>query len=578
MTGSSTFANGTLIESGGSLTSPSAFLTGAIDDEGILTVAQDDDADFAATLSGAGQFIKSGSGTLTLGDQMFAGATTVAAGTLMLSGAMPSAVTVGNGGTLAGTGRIASLTVESGGQLSLGNAATGTLNVSGDLVQKSGSSLLVTLAADRTAPILAVDGAATIENGATLSLAPDTAAALIGSHYTLVTASNGITGSYDFVALPGSGLELRLTQGSDAIIGLVARQGSALGQVATSTSGAAVAPALAALGLSSQAYTDLTLDPSDARVVSALTALSGDFHPSVQTAMVHDALLFENQVQAHLATGSAAQHSTFWGQILALNGRDKGAAGASDLDRRSFAVMTGLDLSMPGVAQFGLVGGYTRTRLEAPDGSAHGTIKSGHVSGYFGTHTGPLSVHGGVGYSWSKIGTTRNVVFDSFNDQDHAAYDGHMLDGFGEVAYAMPLGAVTLTPFARVTVVHVHSDAFAETGGESSLAGDPSNRTASFGDLGDRIALRVGQDVNLAASVALEHALGHVQSWAKLHFLAGTDAFEVPGTVLPRNTVRPTLDLVFRPRTNVAINLGYAGGYGSGNHESSGRVGLTLAL
>ena len=292
LSAASTFTDGTAIQSGASLTGSSDVLTGAIDDAGTLVVNQAADGAFGAVLTGAGDFIKQGAGTLTIGDQNFTGPTQIAAGTLLLAGTLPSAVTVGNGGALAGTGRIASLTAESGGQLSLGQNATGTLNVSGDLVQQAGSTLLVTLGADRTAPVLVVDGKATIANGATLSLGPDTAAATIGSHYTLLTAAGGIAGGYAFAALPGSDLELRLTQGPDAVVGLVARQGSSLSAVATSASGAAVAPALAARGLTSQAYNDLTLDPSDAHVASALAALSGDFHPSVQTAMIEDALRF----------------------------------------------------------------------------------------------------------------------------------------------------------------------------------------------------------------------------------------------------------------------------------------------
>jgi autotransporter-associated beta strand protein len=114
---------------------------------GNLTVDQASNTQFNGVISGTGQLIKSGAGTLDLtGTNTYTGATTVNAGALLVNGstAAGSAVTV-NGGTLGGSGTVnGTLTVNSGGTVAPGNSP-GILTVNNNVTFASGSNFSVEL-------------------------------------------------------------------------------------------------------------------------------------------------------------------------------------------------------------------------------------------------------------------------------------------------------------------------------------------------------------------------------------------------------------------------------------------------
>ena len=109
-----------------------------------LTVGDATDTTFAGGLiSGGGNLVKVGTGTLTLsGGSSFGGATAVKAGTLNLIGSLGGPVNVNSGGTLAGTGIVGGL-LTNGGTVSPGGAAVGMLTLNGGYTQLPGGTLQV---------------------------------------------------------------------------------------------------------------------------------------------------------------------------------------------------------------------------------------------------------------------------------------------------------------------------------------------------------------------------------------------------------------------------------------------------
>lgn len=100
----------------------------------------------AGVISGAGNFIKTGAGTLELtAGETYTGTTTISAGTLLVNGSLDaaSAVTVATNAILGGTGTIGgNVSVLAGGKIAPGNSI-GTLNVGGNLTLSGNLSIEV---------------------------------------------------------------------------------------------------------------------------------------------------------------------------------------------------------------------------------------------------------------------------------------------------------------------------------------------------------------------------------------------------------------------------------------------------
>ena len=160
------------IAAGGLITAAERFSgTAKISTGASLTFDQSADASYGGALTGTGNVIKSGIGSLTLtGASTYTGATTIEGGALVVNGAIDSrsgGVAVNSGGTLSGMGTIAGLvTVNAGGTLS---GTSGTTLRMGGLTLGSGASVNVALSGPSTTALFNVTGNLTL--GGTLNVA-----------------------------------------------------------------------------------------------------------------------------------------------------------------------------------------------------------------------------------------------------------------------------------------------------------------------------------------------------------------------------------------------------------------------
>lgn len=146
--------SGSLIFSIGAIIAPGSIIApqipgpinpiGAIDNSGTVTMLVDSGSyTYNRVISGNGDFVKSGAGTVILSNtNLYTGATTISAGELKVNGsiASSSSTTIASGGILSGTGTIGNLTLNSGASFAPGNSI-GTTNVSGNFTMNSGSTL-----------------------------------------------------------------------------------------------------------------------------------------------------------------------------------------------------------------------------------------------------------------------------------------------------------------------------------------------------------------------------------------------------------------------------------------------------
>jgi uncharacterized protein with beta-barrel porin domain len=381
----------------------------AISNAGTLVFNQSANETYVGALTGAGQLMKSGTGSLTLGDQTgFTGASLISAGQLVMAGMTPSVVTVASNGTLAGNGRVGGLTLQAGSTVSPSAASgsgVGTLSVAGNFAQASGATYAAQVAGN-TADKITVTGTATLASGAKLVIT--TQNPVYGQSYTLLTAAGGLSGQYTVVQ---SDLTYRLTYDADSVAVTFGRSNAAMLALAQGANQLSVATALISLPSANTLYTTLGLAPDDATLRAAYPQLTGDLHGAVRSAILHTADMAIETALARNGTRQTGWH--LWGQSLGSTGNSTGLGGAAPVSRQSYGGVMGLENGL-GSVTLGLAASYLHTRLNAATGTA--SVNTPDVLGYARAELHGLSLQGGLGYAWASNHVSRQVSFTGFSD------------------------------------------------------------------------------------------------------------------------------------------------------------------
>ncbi|OYW33090.1 MAG: hypothetical protein B7Z45_08750, partial [Azorhizobium sp. 12-66-6] len=175
---------------------------------------------FANDISGDGDLIKAGAGTLILsGTDTYTGNTYVLGGTLSINGSIISDVAVGEEGTLRGTGLIAA-PVAVAGRLAPGNSP-GTLTVAGPVTLLSSATFQADIdgtgtgtGAGNYSRLVTTGATGTVQVAGTLAPvlrgitgdATNAYTPALGSSYTIIQTSAGLSGSFASLAQPTAGL------------------------------------------------------------------------------------------------------------------------------------------------------------------------------------------------------------------------------------------------------------------------------------------------------------------------------------------------------------------------------------
>ncbi|GMV63753.1 MAG: hypothetical protein AMXMBFR74_29200 [Parvibaculum sp.] len=593
LTGANGYTGGTTV-SGGTLAGNTSSLQGDIVNNASLLFDQSADGTYAGVLSGNGDIVKSGAGSLVLSgiSGAFTGGLEVLSGSLVVDGTFGGGLLV-SGGFLGGSGTVGSTTLGGGATLAAGNSI-GTLTVAGDLAFSAGSVLAVEVndggdAAGVNADFVHVTGAATIASGAVVEVAPangtdDGITYAPSTTYRILTADGGISGVFDGVTAGFAFLMPEVSYDATNVF-LTLTQMAAFEDVASTPNQQGVAAAAEALGAGNPLYDEI-IGMSEEEAQAAFDALSGEAHASSTGVFSSSAGIVRRTIFSRLfsrfgaprgfaaaegyvpAAGDETPHGyTVWGELVRGWGETDGSVSAAGIERNSTGFLGGVDREIGEASRIGIALGYSHATFDVSGRASSGESDNFHVAGYAGTELGPMDLKGVLGYSYQMAESRRRVVVGGVIDDLSADYGAHTFQASGEASVDLAAGPVTLTPFAGLAVVHVETEAFTETGGPSALSIASSSNTTGISELGLRAAREAGS-LTLFGSASWRHVFGDVEPLSRASFASSpATTFSVRGTPLSEDvaSIGGGVELLIAEETT--LEFSYRGEFASDSRD-----------
>ncbi|MGX5804045.1 autotransporter outer membrane beta-barrel domain-containing protein [Bradyrhizobium sp. Arg314] len=554
---------------------------------------------FASAIGGIGTINQiAGTTNLTANSSGFTGATNVSGGLLAVNGSLANSLVTISGGTLGGNGTVGGIVAQSGGIIAPGNSI-GTLNVAGDIDQAAGSIYRVELTSTGQSDLIHATGTTTIAAGAVLDVVKtDAAPYVLGTHYTVLQADAGVTGTY---TLSGAGPFIGLVANYDPThVYLDVVQAKSFASVGLTPNQIATGGGAESLGAGNPLYDATVVLPTAAAAQDAFDQLSGEIHASAKGMLLEDSRFIRDATTNRIAAAfgdagaaplpvmaygeggpemAAADTDRFavWGQAFGAWGNTDSDGNAAAFDRSTGGLLVGAD-RLVGDWRVGLIGGYSHSSFHADARYSSGSSDNYHLGLYGGTNWGAIAFRTGAAYSWNGISTKRSVAFNGFADQLSADRDAGTAQVFGELAYKMDANRFHFEPFADLAYVSVHTDGFTEQGGAAALASAGSTTNATFTTLGLRASTEValgGMSATARGMLGWRHAFGDVTPTSTFA-LAGGDAFTIAGVPVARDSAVIEAGFDLQMSANATLGLSYVGQFGGHSTDNGAKANLNV--
>jgi len=620
-TGGLTVAQGSVTTQGVNVTLPSLNGTtqgGLTINGGSVSVAS---GNFPGSVSGTGGLTKTGSGTLTLGAQNpLSGPTNVAGGTLSIGGLPNSPVTVQTGATLTtpapasagGSGAGAQtgpLTGASGSQIVV-SAPGSTLSVGGNLTLAPGSTLQVNTAPGTAPSQVSTSGSATVGgSNLVVNAAPGTQPA-DASGAVIVSATGGVSGQFASTSTNLLYLTPQVSHTPTSVLLTFAPNGTPLPAGAVTPNQRAVAAAVASLGTGSGLY-QAALGLTAATAPAAFESLDGSLHASVASMLLNQSQVARDAVSQRLRDSlslalecDAAQPSNeptrnnmtspdqgddcrsqpratqAWASVYGNDGQmrnrsvDDGGSGAATLHRRGMGVLAGVDAPFADAWRAGMFGGLGHRTFNT-GASASGNSNDAQIGAYVNRRFGRLGATVGGAYGWQQISAQRAIAIGPIAQTARATYDAAVWQVFGEAAWRLDAGGVSVEPFANVAYARVRTDAFDESGSIAGLHADEQSHGVTFSTAGLRGEILFATGTGLAASGRLRlsagwrHAYGANTPDMQLAFSGTSAAFTVGGVPIARDAAVVSAGIDAFVSDAVTLGVSYSGQFGGKVSDNS---------
>ncbi|WP_036662661.1 autotransporter domain-containing protein [Pandoraea sp. SD6-2] len=494
-----------------------------------LTLTDNTSQTFGGSLTGSGGLVKQGTGTLTLNgiSSAFTGTTTVSGGTVAVGDAASAGAVLGGNvqvstrGTLRGHGTVLG-NVNNSGTVAPGGSI-GTLTVNGNYVQAATGTLSIEVSPTQGSQ-LHVGGSATL--GGTLAIVYDPGT-YTARQYTLLTATNGVTGRFSAV-----------TNTTTA--------GANLGTLQSSVNYGANAVDLTLAAAAGSAADPLVVAPTNTSIYTAVgtTAL-------LQAQGANAALLGRlGNLQSDLATSTDA-----WITATGTSTKVGGTGSAPGFLTHEYGFLAGADRQL-GTAMVGAASGYTHTTLGEDGTGASGAIDTLRLALYGSQPMGAVNVSGTLGYGLNFLSQKRSFVGIGTAEGDHI---GQEFTAATQASLPMQVAGFTLAPHIGLRYSYVHGNRFTEDGasGQNLQVGADNVRSLqpyvgitldkAFGDTARPVNMQLR--LGYAREVLGGGRVVQVQSQDGTVFIA-------PGTDLPRSFLTTGASVSLQASKATAVSLG----------------------
>lgn len=559
--------------------------------------------------------VKAGPGAIAVGDL-----------TLSLVGANPSFNSVINTGTIDGQISLSQGTMESltnSGLITISYPGSGiTHSIDGTFTQTSTGTLALRVDANGGNDKLSVIGTANL--GGTLEVLAQPGNYGLNTTYTVVTATNGVNGTFANVFTNLAFLTPKLTYDADDAFLTLTRNMTFFCAIAQTQNQKGPACALDKSPMTSPLVLAV-VNQTNAGARQAFDALSGEIHGTLQTIILDDSFYIRQAILGRLRQASFADGAgpaaalgwggpalaygqadapalsyadaskpafpvkapvarpddldlAFWAQALGAWGHINADGNAAEASRTLGGFITGVDRRF-GDWRAGFAAGYTNSsvNIDARASSAH--IDTAVAAAYAGTSFGPWNFRSGAAFAWNAISTDRAIIFPGFLETASARYGADEEQVFGEIGYGMIIGRVAAEPFAGLAYVHLHAGSFMEAGGIAALNGFGDSENVGYTTLGARLAsayvLQNGTVLIPRASLAWQHAFDDVNPAAALAFQSTGVPFGIVGLPIARDEAVVEAGLDVRVNARATIGISYLGQLASTGQDHSVRGNFT---
>jgi outer membrane autotransporter protein len=278
-------------------------------------------------------------------------------------------------------------------------------------------------------------------------------------------------------------------------------------------------------------------------------------------------------LEAHNLNDPNAQ-GRLWLQAIGGYGKLDGEHGSSSLEQRTKGSVLGADWALNPQWRLGVLGGYSRTDLDAT--GVDGNVESWHAGVYASRQSGPFALRLGAAYSGHQGESKRTVAFNGFSDRPKGDYDADSQQAFAELGYAMGSGRLSAEPFANLGYQRYHRDSYEEKGGSAALQVDGQTQDNFSSTVGLRLAhlntLENGMSLTPRMTAGWKHTYGDVSSSTRQAFVVGGTAFNVDGTSLDRDSLLLEAGLDLGLSARHSLGIGYSGEIGN-NSRNQGLIG-----
>ena len=552
-----------------------------------------------------------------------AGPGAIAIGDIAEEGVSPTLNSVFNSGIIDGQIALSQGTNESltnSGLITISYPGAGIIHsINGTFTQTATGTLALRVDASGGNDKLVVSGVANLAG--TLQVLAQPGGYAQNTTYTIVTASNGVNGTFANVSSNPVLLTPSVSYDPDDVF-LTLKRANFCSFAATFNQ-CSVGNALQNASAGNALVAALLGQTSPASVQQAFDALSGEIHASVQSVILDQSLYARDAMLSRmrqfqfefggidgalvslggggpalayvgppgnddmLALGYAGNNQppfpikapppqrrepdlVYWVQGVGAWGRLGGDGNSATVTDTLGGFFGGFDKRFSDW-RVGVLLGYTGADASMPTRGSSANIDTAHFGVYAGTGWGAWRLRTGGELAWSELSTDRSIIFPGFTDSATAHYGADEGQAFGELGYGMSFGRIAAEPFGGLGVVTLHTDSFTESGGVAALNGAGANDTVGYTTLGARAATILdwhGMTLTPRVSAAWQHAFGEVTPTAALSFQSVGTAFTVAGVPIARDAalVNAGTDLALNRHATVGIAyVGQLSGRGQDN-------------